>query len=640
MGQASTNTEYRVNSSPDTCHINNHTNCTISSNSLTLPTYGQSNFWLVLTQYNLNALELISKFTPWSIRYSELKDISSVSDDLSHSDELDYELITSGLFTLKSHSIGAMNKLGDAKWKFIASAPILDAYQIVQGTHLVKLKINEKLSENPKKVKLCSFQKTIFGTYVWDEEETSFFERTDSSTWIAEEPKYDEVTMPLINTELDVAKESFISMSIGNKNAKKKEIIPEVDETLTGNSQILIVSVIMIILIGISIICKRKCRKKHKRTHTRSSPHKKNRILKSTSLNEHIVGQLKIFTNKVLGYGSMGTIVYKGIFANRSVAVKRLLRAFNTIASKEVSTLITSDNHPNVIQYYAKEEDSEFIYIALEKCAGSLDKLIESGMDKAKTSRLLKLFSAGEINTNLVLRLFKESLEGLSFLHANKIVHRDLKPQNILISKLKKAKISDMGLCKQLTNIERSFETNATGTWGWQPAEVLSKKKQHSSIDIFSMGCILYYSLSEGKHPFGDKFSRESNILQGKFDLSELSKDNYIAAHLIWHMISLDPTKRPTTEDCLNHILFWDYERRLSFLCEISNKLEYDYGVNQHNGKLVIGFDKIAKELGIFDHCNGKWNKLIDDFIMDELTNHRKKYNYSSSIDLIRVNNK
>jgi len=361
------------------------------------------------------------------------------------------------------------------------------------------------------------------------------------------------------------------------------------------------------------------------------------KAMRPKSLNEVTVGCLTIRGNKVLGYGSMGTIVYKGYFANRSVAVKRLLRAFNTVAIKEIEALITSDNHPHVLRYFTKEEDGEFVYIALEKCAGSFDQLIEHSTGNTKSTRLSKFFTVEEIQSDLLIRLFKESLEGLSFLHANKIVHRDLKPQNILISKRKKAKISDMGLCKELTNIERSFETNATGTWGWQPAEVLSKKKQHSSIDIFSMGCILYYSLSGGKHPFGDKFSRESNILKGNYNLSDLRKTNCLAAHLIEHMISLEPNKRPTVSICLGHVLFWDYEKRLNFLCNISNKLEYDYGVNQSKGNLIRGFESIAQKLDIFSHCGGKWNTLIEKVIMTELLNHRKKYNYSSSTDLIRV---
>lgn len=47
--------------------------------------------------------------------------------------------------------------------------------------------------------------------------------------------------------------------------------------------------------------------------------------------------------------------------------------------------------------------------------------------------------------------------------------------------------------------------------------------QQTCAVDIFSSGCILYYVLSNGEHPFGDQFHQQANILNGKYDLSKLS---------------------------------------------------------------------------------------------------------------------
>jgi serine/threonine protein kinase len=35
------------------------------------------------------------------------------------------------------------------------------------------------------------------------------------------------------------------------------------------------------------------------------------------------------------------------------------------------------DLHPNLITYYDKHEDRDFIYLAIEKCEGNLENLIE-----------------------------------------------------------------------------------------------------------------------------------------------------------------------------------------------------------------------------------------------------------------------
>ena len=47
---------------------------------------------------------------------------------------------------------------------------------------------------------------------------------------------------------------------------------------------------------------------------------------------------------------------------------------------------------------------------------------------------------------------------------------------------------------------------------------------QTTSVDIFSAGCLIYYVLSEGKHPFGDKLRRQANILNGECKLEKLIK--------------------------------------------------------------------------------------------------------------------
>lgn len=56
----------------------------------------------------------------------------------------------------------------------------------------------------------------------------------------------------------------------------------------------------------------------------------------------------------LIGYGSHGTVVYKGTFDGRDVAVKRLLLDFYDVAYHEVTLLEESDDHPNVIRYYCK----------------------------------------------------------------------------------------------------------------------------------------------------------------------------------------------------------------------------------------------------------------------------------------------
>ena len=57
------------------------------------------------------------------------------------------------------------------------------------------------------------------------------------------------------------------------------------------------------------------------------------------------------------------------------------------------------------------------------------------------------------------------------------------------------------------------------------PEMLLPSTKISCAVDIFSYGCIMYYVLSEGQHPFGnDVYRRQNNILNYDYDLSSLSE--------------------------------------------------------------------------------------------------------------------
>ena len=122
-------------------------------------------------------------------------------------------------------------------------------------------------------------------------------------------------------------------------------------------------------------------------------------------------GNLKHLTlsNKILGYGSSGTVVFQGKFQNRPVAIKRLLIDFYDIASKEIQLLSESDDHPNVIRYYFSESTEKFLYIAVELCSASLEDMIEKTKDSKKLMFLQK-------NMDPIYILF-QIVSGLSLIH-------------------------------------------------------------------------------------------------------------------------------------------------------------------------------------------------------------------------------
>uniref|UniRef100_A0A8C5DSL9 Serine/threonine-protein kinase/endoribonuclease IRE1 n=1 Tax=Gouania willdenowi TaxID=441366 RepID=A0A8C5DSL9_GOUWI len=342
--------------------------------------------------------------------------------------------------------------------------------------------------------------------------------------------------------------------------------------------------------------------------------------------NKFLVGNITFHPKEVLGHGAEGTIVYKGQFDNRPVAVKRILPECFSFADREVQLLRESDEHPNVIRYFCTEKDRQFQYIAIELCAASLQEYVEK-----------KDFNRHGLEPVVLLQ---QTMSGLAHLHSLNIVHRDLKPHNILVSMPNahgrvRAMISDFGLCKKLAVGRHSFSrrSGVPGTEGWIAPEVLSedcKDNPTCAVDIFSAGCVFYYVVSKGCHPFGKSLQRQANILLGTYSLDHLQTDKHgdiVATDLIERMLSIDPCSRPSAEGVLKHPFFWILEKELQFFQDVSDRIEKE----PLDGAIVRQLERGGRAV-----VKGDWRAHITVPLQTDLRKFRS-YKGGSVRDLLRA---
>lgn len=57
--------------------------------------------------------------------------------------------------------------------------------------------------------------------------------------------------------------------------------------------------------------------------------------------------------------------------------MKRILNDYVSVAEHEVELLRRSDDHPNVVRYFAMERDHQFTYIGLEIGVATLKEIVE-----------------------------------------------------------------------------------------------------------------------------------------------------------------------------------------------------------------------------------------------------------------------
>uniref|UniRef100_A0AAR2IGN7 Serine/threonine-protein kinase/endoribonuclease IRE1 n=1 Tax=Pygocentrus nattereri TaxID=42514 RepID=A0AAR2IGN7_PYGNA len=337
------------------------------------------------------------------------------------------------------------------------------------------------------------------------------------------------------------------------------------------------------------------------------------------------IGNITFNPRDVLGHGAEGTIVYRGQFDNRPVAVKRILPECFSFADREVQLLRESDEHPNVIRYFCTERDRQFQYIAIELCSATLQEYVEQ-----------KDFNRHGLEP---VTLLQQTMSGLAHLHSLSIVHRDLKPHNILVSMPNahgrvRAMISDFGLCKKLAVGRHSFSrrSGVPGTEGWIAPEVLSEDVAHNptcKVDIFSAGCVFYYVVSQGSHPFGKSLQRQANILFGAYSLALLQPDRHdiVAMNLIEQMLSMEPGKRPSAERVLKHPFFWTLEKQLQFFQDVSDRIEKE----PLDGPIVRQLERGGRAV-----VKGDWREHITVPLQTDLRKFRS-YKGGSVRDLLRA---
>jgi calcium/calmodulin-dependent protein kinase I len=197
-------------------------------------------------------------------------------------------------------------------------------------------------------------------------------------------------------------------------------------------------------------------------------------------------------------------------------------------------------NHPNVLKLYEVFEDEEEFYLVMELVTGKelFDKIVEKGQySEASASNIVR-----------------QIVSAVEYLHQNGIAHRDLKPENLLSAEVdghEIIKIADFGFSK---NFGEEKLMTSCGSPGYVAPEVLTCESYDMSVDLWSIGVIIYILLC-GYPPFyaDNAPALFKKIMEVNYDFDDPSWDDVseAAKNLIRHLLVKDPKKRYTAQQCL-----------------------------------------------------------------------------------------
>eukprot|EP01118_Nematostelium_gracile_P008225 TRINITY_DN2724_c2_g1_i1.p1 TRINITY_DN2724_c2_g1~~TRINITY_DN2724_c2_g1_i1.p1 ORF type:complete len:359 (-),score=76.06 TRINITY_DN2724_c2_g1_i1:23-1024(-) len=244
------------------------------------------------------------------------------------------------------------------------------------------------------------------------------------------------------------------------------------------------------------------------------------------------VYMIDIAIGKSIGEGAFGT-VYEGIWLKSTkVALKKLNdETISTAAAKEVA-LMSKFRHPNIVSYLGMFQDSrETMYIVTE--------FLENG------SLLDLLRHKGPFSKDQLVKMAKDVVAGMIYLHSEKIVHRDLAARNLLVDQSNVIKVADFGLSDSIYDqIGRHTQIPVR----WSAPEALKKESFTAASDVYSFGCVLYEMFTGGDHPW-DTLDNNAQVTRAVCDGKIMEKrpscpdDVYQLMCECW---KYNPKERPT----------------------------------------------------------------------------------------------
>ncbi|KAL8971389.1 MAG: hypothetical protein Q9183_001077 [Haloplaca sp. 2 TL-2023] len=201
--------------------------------------------------------------------------------------------------------------------------------------------------------------------------------------------------------------------------------------------------------------------------------------------------------------------------------------------------------HPNVTGLYDVWENRGELYLVLE--------YVEGG-------ELFKHISEnGQLPEPEAVRLFRQLISGLSYLHRFNICHRDLKPENLLLDKNRNIKIADFGMAV-LQPANTSLRTSCGSPHYAAPEVIRGAEYRGDRADIWSSGVILYAMLA-GCLPFDSQGAWAdviATVMEGQYTFPD-HMTRY-AQDLIDRMLQKEPSCRIAIKNMWHHPLLRRWE--------------------------------------------------------------------------------
>ena len=218
-----------------------------------------------------------------------------------------------------------------------------------------------------------------------------------------------------------------------------------------------------------------------------------------------------------IGEGSFGK-VYKAKRTERGRSFYSAIKIISIPGSKGELDSVRSEmnNEQSTREYFRNlvEDCVQEIYTMEHFCGNShvvsfedfkvVEYLDEIGWDISIRMEYLTSFmdycTGKELTEKEVIKLGCDLAMALIYCRKLNIIHRDVKPKNIFVSRFGDFKLGDFGIAREQAHTMSNMSKK--GTYSYMAPEIYKGEKYDSSIDIYSLGIVLYKLMNQNRLPF------------------------------------------------------------------------------------------------------------------------------------------
>lgn len=228
-----------------------------------------------------------------------------------------------------------------------------------------------------------------------------------------------------------------------------------------------------------------------------------------------------------LGSGAFGT-VYKVVKSNVAGQYVRALKHITIPTEKQYNSVLSSmgGDVSKADNYFSQMLNNIVSEIRIlndlsEKGVQHIVRYYENDILVTDSPRRYDIFILMEYLTPLedfiqsadflvrdVMKLGLDVLYGLQSCHNNGVIHRDIKDDNIFVSDKGEYKIGDFGVSKVLKDSSKAESLKGTPNF-LAPEVYLGKEGYTKSVDLYSLGIVLYRLLNYSRNPFLPRFPEQ-----------------------------------------------------------------------------------------------------------------------------------